>query len=471
MKENNNTNLLLFLIAIPVIISVTLVGGIVFETEDPTEPEVESIKFTEVSEDQQTITGVTYQDTNAVISGTITGPENGKVIVEKIRVQDNGIETFISVESNETYQEDKRERYEYNISVSKASDMNIRSVYHNKNNQDKLVYDKDVLSVEDANIKLLRTTSDTENSNKVNIKNNKVTIEGNIVGSTSGKKPIIEGYSMKGDTLEVNIGLYKPPEDVVYLPVVTGYNYVAEIDGVSPDNVNVNHNSNYIEDLNSKDDVDSDIKLVESRSSTDFGNNYDFDIQDNKVTLEGSIVGSMGGMSPTIQDYRIDNKVLHVNIGLSMPENGIGTTAITQYDYKAVFDGLSVNDVVVNYNNNIEQYKAEKSKIEINNLGYSDRLVDSAKAEFNKNSATISGSIIGKTSGQEVFISDTKLQNGKYFIEIDTKIQKDNIVVADVLRSYSYELHIENINSHSSINLIHKDSETYEFNKKKNSKR
>lgn len=349
---DNNTLIVVFAIGAVAIAGVVLMVG--FYADDASgDPEVEDISYNQSDSKQTDEVTVEFNERgNAILTGEVVGDTQGTVVVDELTRDGNEVEATISVRSDDI--SDTFVGYNYEVEVSGVEEGDEVTVNHENRESKETVYQRSLDSDVTTQIELVSSSpQDTENRHKTNITSDGVVVTGNIVGSTSGQTPVIEGYQIEGDVLKLNIGLESSSQ--FGATVVTGYQYTAEIQGVSVDRVEVNHEG--IDDVGSTEPV---------------------------------------------------------------------------------------------------------SKVELENTGSSGQTNDLARVKWSEDEATVTGSIVGNTGGQEVVVVDSYEQGDSYVVVLDTEVasEGDNVVVPQVITSYGYEL---DITGEDKLTIEHKGGEKYEF--------
>lgn len=350
-KYDNKTLIVLFAVGVVAIAGAVLMVG--FYTNDVSgNPEVEDINYNQSdSKDTDEVTVKFNERGNAILTGEVVGDAQGTVVVDELTRDGDEVEATISVRSDDIG--DNFVEYEYEVEMSGVEEDDEFTVNHENRESEETVFQRSLKPNVTTQIELVSTSpQDTENRHKTNITSNGVVVTGNIVGSTSGQSPVIEGYQLDGDVLKMDIGLESSSQ--FGATVVTGYQYSAEIQGVNVDRVEVNHEA--------IDDVDS----------------------------------------------------------------------------------------------------SNTSKVELENKGSSGQKNDLARVKWSEDKATVTGSIVGNTGGQEVTVVDSYQEGESYVVVLDTELASggDNVVVPQVITSYGYEL---DVTGEDDLTVEHKGGETYSF--------
>lgn len=309
--------------------------------------------------------------------------------------------------------------------------------------------------------------SDNESEERVSLisaDNGNAVVEGTILGDTQGTV-VVDDITRKGDNVEATVSVRSDDVSDTFVP----YKYKMELSGVKKDdNLRIRHenreNKEVVYDETIHTNTESSIELINTSSSRTT-NNYEYEIGSDKIKIEGNIVGSTSGQTPVIEGYEVRDDVLHVEIGLESSE-GIAATVVTGYKYRAEVSGTQVSEVQVSHNG-VEDIKSNSKNSETNldleNKGTDGEAKDSARIRWSDNGASLSGSIVGNSGGQEVFINNSYEEQNTYVVELDTELKNEDGIATTVVLSYGYELDIEGDNVPDRIRVEHVGGETYKF--------
>lgn len=450
---NNTTKLVAFIVMILFVTGFVLMVG--FASDDEPEDEINaSIETLSTSstdiEDHHT---VDIQDDEVIVEGNIVGSNAGQTpVIENYSIEDDVLNIVIGLEDSDELAATVITGYEYRAEFEGVTTIDDVEITHS-GSSDTTSGETDL----ETNIDLVSSSqSDLENRHGVDVKdNNSVLIEGNIVGSNAGQTPVIESWDVDSEgTLVVEIGL-EQPDGMFGATVVTGYQYEAELNGISSfDNVEVVHTE--LDDQVSQKDVE--VNLNNTGSSSQTQDRAEAQWEGDEVSVAGTIVGNTGGQHVVVSDsYEDDDAyIVELDTEIASDDDDVGVPMVVLgYNYELELSGLdSFDSIRVDHS---EGGVYEFSRSESDEVGEGDnfryRFINDGSSqesaelvEKDESTFTIEGSFVtGSSSCTEAGLSNIERSGSNIEVDLSSQSVDQNgepTICTDDISSSPYTLEV-----------------------------
>lgn len=327
------------------VVSGFIVIGALFT--GPTEPNVENFESFETDENGDDIFVEQSQDGTIHLNGYASISGDDAKITD---ISNTADETVVTIGSDGENSQEKSVAYE--TELSGVENNTLRVVHENGDeyivNLDKLV---------SYEIEHLSSDAGEEEDADVTRDDDEIIVEGKIVANTGEQEPVIENINIENGELTVDITTEQTSD--IATQVITSYEYQAVISDV-PDtvqDVTVTHHEDVIVEENlTYESVN--VETIES-SAGDTDSSMVEVWNDNRIILEGNIVGNTGGQNVTIMDTVQSDETLTIILGTER-DSSMATDVITTYTYTLTIQNTSYVSAVEIVHEDGESYVHEK---------------------------------------------------------------------------------------------------------------